>query len=182
MKFLPLCLFCLILNAEIFGQDSFKSYVLEDSSINVLLPSEPEDLYKVLRINNNEFKSHLMTSKKISGRKSMIFIIRVIDFSNRDSSYQNLDFWENYLIKTKTSNGAKITECKDKVPLEFPYVKELHFVDEQLSGLNRVRIFISNKKIYSIETLSFKRLAKSDFKLIQDEQVFYDSFRFIKKN
>jgi hypothetical protein len=64
---------------------------------------------------------------------------------------------------------------------EFPYTKELIFIDEYYSGVNRARIFIFENKFYSVETLYFKRLFKDEFRLSEDEQIFFNSFR-LKKN
>lgn len=182
MRALHILLFSFIINTVLFGQDSFKTYLLKDSSINVSLPSIPEEKFDTLQLNNSNFNRYTIGSKKYDRKRSIAFIIQVIDFSNCDSESQTLKYWEDYLVKNKLSKKARLTESYDMHPVQFPYTKELFFIDEEFSGLIRARLIISGKKFYSVETISFKRLANLSFRLTSDEQVFYNSFRLVTKN
>jgi hypothetical protein len=154
---------------------------LEDSSIFVSLPSLPEKYIDSVKFYDTTLSRHFIGSKKYNGRHSIAFIIKIIDLKNVGSESLVLDSCINYLIAIKLSQGYRMIGSRLFNEQEFPYTKELIFIDEYYSGVNRARIFIFENKFYSVETLYFKRLFKDEFRLSEDEQIFFNSFR-LKKN
>lgn len=158
MKKVFLSILFLLVYLASFGQIQFKSSY---ENFQIELPVVPTEKVDTIQTEFGYLPRYLMMSTTVDHGRNLMYTVEVLSFL-KDNEPLSLLKLKNSFIQRKRTGDLKFFLLEEKLNKEQsdPYEVELVFVDSHGVSLNFAKLFILDKKFYSVETFQSKGALK----------------------